>query len=157
MPLLFNIRHLETEELHLEGELPAKELDIEFNDEVVHPAGALKYDLNVQQLEHEILVQGNLCLALDCECVRCLKPFKRNVDLQDWAALLPLEGEEKIVINNDCVDLTPFLREDILLALPQHPLCKPDCGGLPKKSFGESKKAGSTSEERWAALNKLKL
>lgn len=157
MPLLFNIRHLETEELHLEGELAAKELDIEFNDEVVHPAGPLKYDLNVQQLEHEILVQGNLNLPLACECVRCLKPFKQDLDLQDWTALLPLEGEEKIVVNNDCVDLTPYLREDILLAFPQHPLCKPDCAGLPKKSFGESKKAGSTSEERWAALNKLKL
>ena len=157
MPLLFNIRHLEVKDLHLEGELPAKELDIELNDEVIHPGGLLKYDLNVQRLDDAILVQGNLRLPLDCECVRCLKPFHQNIDLQDWTALLPLEGEEKIVVNNDLVDLTPFLREDILLAFPQHPLCKPDCGGLPKKHSGKSKKAESPGEDRWAALNKLKL
>ena len=159
MALRFNIRHLEIKDLHLEGELPAKELDIELNDEVIHPGGLLKYDLNVQRLDDAILVQGNLRLPLDCECVRCLKPFRQNIDLQDWTALLPLEGEEKIVVNNDLVDLTPFLREDILLAFPQHPLCKPDCGGLPKKYSGKSKKAESPApqEDRWAALNKLKL
>ncbi len=157
MPLLFNIRHIEDRDLRLEGELAAKELDIEFNDEVVHPAGALKYDLNVQQLEHEILVQGNLHLLLACECVRCLKPLKQDLDLQDWTALLPLEGEEKIVIHNDLVDLTPFLREDILLAFPQHPLCKPECAGLPKNYLGKTKKGEVPDEDRWAELNKLKL
>lgn len=157
MPLLFNIRHIEDRDLRLEGELSAKELDIEFGDEMAHPAGPLKYDLNLQKLEHEILVQGNLRLALNCECVRCLKSFKQDLDLQDWTALLPLEGEEKIVIHNDLVDLTPFLREDILLAFPQHPLCKPDCGGLPKKYLGKTKKAEVPGEVRWAELNKLKL
>src|ERR1043166_4397995 len=123
MPLTFNIRHLDANDLHLKGELPAKELDIEFHDELVHPTAPLEYDLNVQKLEHEILVQGSLHLPLICECVRCLKVFKQDLDLQDWTALLPLEGEEKIVIHNDLVDLTPFLREDILLSFPQHPLC----------------------------------
>lgn len=157
MPLLFNIRHIADKDLRLEGELSEKELDIEFGDEVVHPAGALKYDLNLQKLEHEILVQGNLCLTLNCDCVRCLKSFKQDLDLQDWTALLPLEGEEKIVIHNDLVDLTPFLREDILLAFPQRPLCKPDCGGLPKKYLGKTKKVEASGEDRWAELNKLKL
>ncbi len=35
-----------------------------------------------------------------------------------------------VPIKNDCVDLTPWVREDILLGFPQHPLCRPDCGGL---------------------------
>ena len=157
MPLLFNIRHIEDRDLRLEGELSAKELDVEFRDEMSHPAGPLKYDLNLQKLEDEILVQGNLRPALNCECVRCLKLFKQDLDLQDWTALLPLKGEEKIVIHNDLVDLTPFLREDILLAFPQHPLCKPGCGGLPKKYLGKTKKAKIPGEDRWAELNKLKL
>jgi len=60
----------------------------------------------------------------------------------------------------DCVDLTPFLREDILLTLPQHPLCKPDCRGLSQFAAGGA--SGPTSQTNagasaWAALNKLKL
>ena len=54
------------------------------------------------------------------------------VRVDPWIADLPLVGEEKVAVDNDCVDLTPYLREDILLAFPQHPLCEPDCRGLPK-------------------------
>jgi uncharacterized protein len=161
MPLTFNIRHLDTKDLHLKGELSPKELDIEFRDELVHPGALLKYDLNVQKLDDEILVQGDLHLPITCECVRCLKEFEQTLDLVDWAALLPLEGEEKIAIHNDLVDLTPYLREDILLAFPQHPLCDAECAGLPKDYTGEKKKAEAAEEVEgsaiWSELNKLKL
>lgn len=158
MPLTFNLRHLDTKELHLTGELSAKELEIETSeDDVVHPGSPVKYDLNLQKLDDAILVRGEVLFSIDCDCVRCLKSFKQKLDLRDWTALLPLEGEEKIEVNNDSVDLTPYLREDILLALPQHPLCRPDCGGLPKNQTGEAKKPESSGENRWAELNKLKL
>ena len=73
---------------------------------------------------------------------------------------LPLVGEDAVPVTNDCVDLTPFLREDILLTLPQHPLCKPDCRGLSQFAAGGA--SGQTSQTNagasaWAALNKLKL
>jgi uncharacterized metal-binding protein YceD (DUF177 family) len=58
------------------------------------------------------------------------------------------------------VDLTPFLREDILLELPQHPLCKPDCSGLKKPKAGKSKKnsPGATADSSaWSELDKLKF
>ena len=46
------------------------------------------------------------------------------------AASCRWKARTQVAIENDCVDLTPFVREDILLEFPQHPLCKPDCGGL---------------------------
>jgi uncharacterized metal-binding protein YceD (DUF177 family) len=54
--------------------------------------------------------------------------------------------------------LTPYLREDILLALPQHPLCEPECGGLklPARAKDPEKTAGNTASA-WDALDKLKL
>jgi len=60
------------------------------------------------------------------------------------------------------VDLTPFAREDILLEFPQHPLCDPECSGLPNSSVGKAKKnsgAGKTEagSSAWAELNKLKF
>jgi uncharacterized metal-binding protein YceD (DUF177 family) len=72
---------------------------------------------------------------------------------------LPLEGEDKVSIVNDCVDLTPFLREDMLLEFPQHPLCKPECGGLKKKATKSVEKSekSKTKPDVWAELNKLKL
>ncbi len=61
-------------------------------------------------------------------------------------------------VDNDLVNLTPYLREDILLALPQHPLCEPECGGLklPARAKDPEKTAGKTASA-WDALDKLKL
>ena len=35
MPIIVNLRHLESNDVHLEGELAAEELDIESKDEVI--------------------------------------------------------------------------------------------------------------------------
>jgi len=157
MPVLFNIRHLEEKTLFLKGELPAVELDLDGVDELIHLPGPLTYDLEVQKIEKGILVQGSLQLTLECECARCLKPSQHPLSLQEWACHLPLEGEDRVVLRGDFVDLTPYIREDILLALPQHPLCEPECKGLAnmrKKRPGAEPEAVS---DTWAELNKLKL
>jgi uncharacterized protein len=160
MPLLINLRHLEKRDLALNGELPVAELDIDTGDEMVQVGEPLRYRLDVQQLDDALLVRGKLVLPLACECVRCLKPFEFQLKLSDWTCHIPLAGEEKAPIVGDCVDLTPFLREDILLELPQHPLCKPECSGLKKTKVGKSKKnsLGTAKDSpTWSELDKLKF
>jgi len=112
--------------------------------------------------ESSILVQGRLGLTLRCECVRCLRGFEYRLAFDSWSCLFPLEGEDKVLVCNDCVDLTPYVREDIVLAFPQHPLCEPECRGLlvaspngARPSRGASITADLSSA--WAELNKLKL
>lgn len=158
MALKVNLRHLEEHGLRLKDELPVAELDLGVADEMIRAEAPLSYDLTVELLPDAVLATGWLKLPLDCECVRCLKPFKTTLKLPHWAAHLPLEGEDKVPIDNDCVDLTPFLREDILISFPQHPLCKPDCAGIKPKS--QARRTGGNEESRretWAELDKLKL
>jgi uncharacterized metal-binding protein YceD (DUF177 family) len=153
MALKFNIRHLDEKDLQLEGELAAAELELGNADPLVQAKEPLTYDIAVQKNGSDILAQGRLELALECECARCLKPFETNVVLDGWAALIPLEGEEKADIENDMVDLTPYLREDILLNFPQHPLCSEECTGLPERPVkGQTKQSAA-----WSELNKLKF
>lgn len=161
MALLINLRHLEHKSLHINGLLPLEELDIvDIRDELIHLSQPLAYDLEAERMENAILVQGKLRLMLDCECGRCLKPYPHPVELLDWAVHLPLEGEDKVSVINDCVDLTPFVRDDILLAFPQQPLCEPECKGLPGPVKGQGK-AGehdlNLGSSAWAELNKLKF
>jgi len=162
MPLVVNLRHLEAHDIHLKGELPAAELDIDTRDEVIRVAQPLVHDLEAQKLENSILVQGHLRLNLECQCVRCLKPFQYRLELTGWTCHLPLQGEDRVAVVNDCVDLTPYVREDILLEFPRHPLCNPECRGLPKTSLGRVKNASSAGKTEvgpsaWSELNKLKL
>jgi uncharacterized protein len=156
--LKVNLRHLEEHGIRLQGELPVAELDLGVNDELVRTEKPLCYDLTIEQLHDCLLVTGSLCLTLDCECARCLKKFTTDLKLTGWALHLPLEGEDKVSVDNDCVDLTPFVREDMLLDLPQHPLCRPDCAGLKKKNTARKAEAAETpATAAWAELDKLKL
>ena len=162
MPLVFNIRHLERKPLVLRGELTAADLELDGIDELIRVGRPLQYDLEVERHERSILVHGRLELQLQCECVRCLKAFEQRLELADWACLLPLEGEDKVLVTSDCADLTPYMREDILLAFPQHPLCETGCRGLPATPRTSVRPPDGASQAEvistaWAELNKLKL
>ncbi len=160
MSLLVNLRHLLERELVLRGELPSDELDLETLDDLIQVDGPVRYELEVQRLDQSLLIRGNLRVKLACHCVRCLKPFERRLELSGWTCHLPLEGDERAIVANDCVDLTPYVREDILLELPQHPLCKPECRGLQQKLTSTKKQSSGrrdTGSSHWAELDKLKL
>ena len=159
MPLLFNLRNLEAKNLNLAGKIDVEELDLQLTDELIHPGKDLFYDLELQQLDNGVLVQGTLKLPLTSDCARCLKVFTNDIELLDWACHITFEGEDATPISNDCVDLTPLIREDILLSVPQHPLCEPECRGLvsPRKDLNTGGAQESQTSSAWAELNKLKL
>jgi uncharacterized protein len=163
MLLVVNLRHLASQNLVLKDELPVAELDLGARDEMVGVSQPLKHDIEIQKLDNSLLLRGRLQLTLDCQCVRCLKPFKYRLRLDPWTCHIPLEGEEAARVDNDCVDLTPYIREDILLAFPQHPLCDPQCKGLNKgqiagkRSKSKGKGKTETDPSPWAELDKLKF
>ena len=161
MHLTINLRHLENKSLHLVGEWPVAELNLDIRDELVQINNPLNYDLSAERHGNNIFVNGRLELVLDCECIRCLKKFQHTVRIPKWTCNLPLEGEDQVTIENDCVDLTPFVRDDILLAFPQHPLCDRKCSGLHNTPLLGKNPCG-VSETRmdssaWAELDKLKF
>ena len=162
MSLQVNLRHLEEHPIRLQGELAPAGLDIETRDQIIQLGGPLSYDLEVQKMESGLLVQGQLRLPLRCQCVRCLKSFEYILELHQWASLLPFQGEDAVKVINDCVDLTPIIREDILLEFPQHPLCDVNCRGLRNASVGKSKTFSNIGQAdagspAWNELNKLKF
>lgn len=161
MPLTFNLRHLEKRSLELKGELSPDELELTAVDELIEVRGPVCYEVTLERLGSSVLARGKLACTLSCECVRCLRQFTQALDVEDWTCDLPLEGEEKVEIKNDFIDLTPYVREDILLAFPQHPLCEPGCRGLlnPDHSLKEPASVAERASESsaWAELNKLKF
>ena len=159
MALIFNLTHLAKRPLHLRGTLSLEELDIDPLDEMIHLHEPLGYELVIEKLANAVWVQGRLRLALECECVRCLRAYRHLIDLAQWSCYLPLRGAESVTVINDCIDLTPFIREDILLAFPQHPLCEPGCKGLaaPDPIADPERPQVPWTGSSWADLDKLKI
>lgn len=161
MPVTVNVRLLEKEEtLALEGELPVAEFGGDLRDDLMRFDQPLRYSLEVQHQPESLLLTGSLETSLACECARCLTAFRMPVRVESLAALVELQGEEAVTRDGDFADLTPLLREDIYLALPTNPLCRPDCRGLPQKAVSrDSRLEGAQSDgaSPWAALDHIKL
>ncbi|MEK0449164.1 MAG: hypothetical protein RL088_1432 [Verrucomicrobiota bacterium] len=136
---------------HYEGEESNSVLEL--NDPRVKAVSPITYSLDVGISDGGLWAHGPIGVDLDCECVRCLGRFKLPVRVQDFACQVELQGREM-------VDLTEYLREDILLALPAHPHCdwdgKTDC----KASFSTSPADVEPIDEQrdvWKELDNLKL
>jgi len=129
--LKFNLLHLKDDSAHISGEILPAETGLDSGDELIHFNQPIKYDLEINLFEDSILVRGSLRTPAHMECSKCLAEFEEDLDFQGWACHIPLEGEDAVQLENDCVDLTPFIREDILLALPAHPVCGENCPGAP--------------------------
>jgi len=160
-PLAINLRHLAKRDLELVGSLAAAEMDLEGLDPLIDSTGRVFYQLTVAKMQDSLHVTGHWAFGITCQCVRCLKSFRLELGCPALLLELPLSGEEALAIEGDFVDLTPHLREEIVLAFPQHPLCGPGCRGLDFPApQGNELQPGSESAETssaWAVLDKLKL
>lgn len=105
------------------GELPPEALDYQ-DDEFITPAGPIRYDLFVEDLQTELLVRGKVSQVVRCICSRCAEPFE--LDAGDPEFLVSLEISQR----TDFVDLTAELREAIILSFPGYPVCHEACKGL---------------------------
>ncbi len=92
----------------------------------------LRGTLRLSRTTEGILVQGTLSTALEGECRRCLSPLQLPItlELEELYTHPPNAGSEFHVGDDAILDLTPLLREEIIINTPLAPLCKPDCAGL---------------------------
>jgi uncharacterized protein len=135
------------------------------------PEGAgLELDARLESVMDGVLISGTVQAPLVGECVRCLDPVDGEiaVDLQElyvYPDRVPDDGsgvdgtDEELVVEGDLIDLEQAVRDSVVLALPQAPLCRDDCPGLcPQCGTRLADHPGHThdsTDARWAALTGL--
>ena len=135
----------------VEGEESSAVLDL--NSDHARAIAPISYALQIGVSDGGLWATGQVGTKVECECVRCLEKFQRPLSVPDFAIQIPLEGQPM-------VDLTDYLREDILLALPAHPTCDWDGKKVCKASFTTAVNAAEPLEdvrEVWKDLDNLKL
>lgn len=128
----------------------------------------VELDLRLESVMEGVLVSGTARAPLAGECVRCLDAIdgEITVDIQELYAYPDRVREdaeaddEEQVIEGDLIDLEPALRDAVVLALPQAPLCRDDCPGLCSECGArlaeDPEHAHETTDPRWAALAELR-
>ena len=148
-----HLRQIPADGLHLEGEEECPLPDFAALD--VISVGPLHYSLDLGITDGALWVNGALHQPVTQKCVACLEPFEHTINVQGFALLTEPGGPET-------VDLSPFVREDLLLNLPSYPHCDREGNRVcPARAILDQTTERSAEVEKaipdWSALDKLEL
>lgn len=130
------------------------------------PAGAeVDLDLRLESVTEGVLVSGDVSAVAAGECSRCLIQLELPVTVRLRELFVypgsttdqTTEDDELPRLVDDLIDLLPLVRDEIVLALPLVPLCRPDCPGLcpdcgERLDDLEPDHSHEILDPRWAAL-----
>ncbi len=118
-----------------------------------------------------ILVEADLRADVEVECSRCLAHFVAGVPVhlaeQYYATIdvvtgarLPEPPRDAYTIGHDFeIEVTPLLREHVLLEMPLKPLCREQCAGIcPRCGLDQNlqpHRHEEVADERWTRLRTL--
>jgi uncharacterized protein len=132
----------------------------------VPPERPVEVDAELESVVEGLLVTGKLRATVRLRCVRCLREFDHEleVDVRELFALHPRDEEDEgyAVLADDRLPLDTMVRDALVLAFPSFPLCRPDCAGLcpqcgADRNTTDCGHGGSgATDPRWAALAGLR-
>jgi uncharacterized protein len=114
-----------------------------------------------------VRVRGTVESTIDCECSRCLAGIslavRANVDVWFRTESQVIPGEDGVWpfgAGAGDIDLAGALREELLLAIPEYPVCAESCAGLcpscgARLADEECACPPPGADPRWAVLTEL--
>ena len=134
------------------SEIPSEGQTIELSEEVgvfeglveeARVTGTTAARLHLRKVGATVYLTGEMDTEVELDCSRCGKPYTFRmvvgIDLDiNPAAAAAVEQEKELhaedmeveYYRDDVIDLTEFLKEQVLLNLPMKPLCDEGCRGL---------------------------
>jgi len=164
-PLLVNAAELLRQpgsRRHVDTAVPRDDLDVD--DPRLE--GEVRVELVAESTLDDVVVSGTLTVGWNDQCRRCLRPLHPDlcVDVEERYATAesPAVNDHAFPIEHGQLDLRPMIREGILLAVTDAPLCRDDCPGLcpicgADLVDGPCGCAVAERDERWAVLDQLRL
>ena len=150
--LIVDVARLDEEGESFSGETAAGLLEMEA-DPLCTPEGGIVYLVHVERIGDELLARGRVSHRFHCKCSRCADVFALEVVEPAFFADYPMAE------TTEYVDLTPEMREAIILSLPGYPVCREECKGLCARCGvnlnRETCTCGPAPDGSWAALDLL--
>ena len=112
---------------------PAK---LEMGRADIHVDESFDVDAVITKAGRELMVRVAIRCPVRFTCARCLEDFPTT--------LTPAGMLNYTVAPTDVVDITDDVRQEVMLAYPMVPVCKPDCKGL-CPSCGQNWNTGTCS------------
>ncbi len=182
--LVIRLKDLSVDDEEYRGTFPHAWLVTELGQAPVKPkpGAELAVILRASKQETTVLISGEMTTELVATCSRCLSDYPFPVKNAVSFALIPksdlavakkkvgetdeagteMETSDQDTYTGGSIDPLPLLREQLLLLLPEYPVCRLDCKGL-CAGCGRDLNTDACAcapkdfESPFAALKKLKL
>ena len=142
--LVIDVLRIPDEGLSLNVEVSAEELRLPQAAEVTfpNPVRILGY---LSQVAEQVYFQGTIAGTMSMPCSRCVETMTHDFEVETQVMFLPpsaadshddseavgLEDEPDLYTHDGMkLDLAPPVYDQVVLAFPVQPLCRPDCAGL---------------------------
>jgi uncharacterized protein len=133
----------------------------------VPPDRPVTIDVEIESVVEGLLVTGTVSTNALVGCVRCLRQFDQELEVQvrELFALEPGDDEDEgyAVLPDDRLPLDTMARDALVLGFPAFPLHSPDCAGLcpvcgaDRNTVDCGHSGSETIDPRWAGLADLRL
>ena len=153
--MIIEVARIEPEGSQYEGEEAPGILELK-DEGLIRAKAPVRYRLGAQLVSDRLIVRGGVDTTIGFACSRCGKWFDEIVSEPEF------EVVREVSDKNEPVDLTPDIREAILLRFSNYPVCKPSCRGLCPRCGANLNRGicgcGAAPEDgRWGALDGLKI
>lgn len=104
--------------------------DLEVESEYARLVGPVTGGAVLEGLVNGVYASIDVRADVEFTCNRCLRPFASPLQVEFSQVFAGELDEDGYKIDHDRIDLEPPLRDEVTLALPLVPLCRPECKGL---------------------------
>ena len=173
--MFFSVQELEVRKIHFDVDFPPGEINLD--ESQVRQVGPLHAEGTAELLSNtlgEIRVHGNIDVAVEIVCDRCLEPaqfpiqgpfelfYRPEPEFEAGHDMAIDEGEAQIgFYEKNGLALEEVLREHVLLSLPMQFVCREDCAGIcpqcgKNRNLGACNCEDRPQNETWSALRGFK-
>lgn len=132
---------------------------------------AFEADVRATHTDPGAYLEGEVEATIAAECARCLRPittpvktefaeqYYASIHVDSGDSMPEAPGDAKTIGTDFMIDLTPLIREEVILATPLSVLCRPDCKGLCPVCGADLNERPHTHDDdiddRWSKLREL--
>ena len=148
---------------------------LKLEDDDLRLIGVAEVRGRIRRDDQEVQFDGELHAKVEIPCARCLKPVVLPLDgkfAERFAPQVSWRTEEQhelheedlnlAVFDGESIELDDLIREEILLRVPNHVLCRDDCKGLCPRcgidlNANDCDCQSKETDVRWDALKDLRF
>lgn len=111
----------------------AVSLDLDFALPNARVSDEVLAELQLRSISDGVVLRGQAEAVVELTCTRCLTEWSETLEVPLEAVFreAPVDEDDELPVEpGGWIDVEPVIHDEVSLAIPAKPVCRPDCAGL---------------------------